>query len=103
MTCVVIVTAAAAALAVGVRCGVTTAAAAGPLTRGRAPAVRIGFESWPDAGVTEVSGAGQPLRIAVTEPIPRTAGARRRFNVRSTGSFPLWGWKPERYQDLWSP
>jgi hypothetical protein len=66
-----------------------------------APA-RLGFDQWPAGGLAEVVTGERRLRLAVSTPDPRADGSRRRFNVRSAGSFPLWGWKPGRCQDLWS-
>jgi hypothetical protein len=63
---------------------------------------RLGFEGWPDDGVAEDSTGNGRLRLAVSAPEPKAEGSRRRFNVRSAGSFPLWGWMPGRYQDFWS-
>src|SRR5688572_31986060 len=74
------------------------ALAAGPET---ARAARIGFESWPE-GATAGAAVDGRVRWTVAAPDPRAEDSRRGFNVRSAGSFPLWGWKPGRYQDLWS-
>jgi glycosyltransferase involved in cell wall biosynthesis len=66
-----------------------------------ARAARIGFKSWSEGAAAGAEIDGR-VRWAVAAPDPRAEGSRRGFNVRSAGSFPLWGWKPGRYQDLWS-
>src|SRR5688572_23113941 len=74
-----------------------------PADESAAPStVRLGFEGWPDDGAAEAGSGGAKLRLIVAAPDPKAVGARRRFNVRSAGSVPMWGWKPGRYQDLWS-